>query len=67
MLPGSDLRAFLRLGTGFDNYYEIEVPLNFTPSGTSTTNEIWPVENEINMPFVFLFFIIIKAFILNIN
>ncbi len=46
-----DLRAFLRLGTGFDNYYEIEVPLKITRVGTSDPAEIWPVENEINMPF----------------
>ena len=46
-----DLRAFLRLGSGFDNYYEIEIPLKITPQGTSDPNEIWPVENEINMPF----------------
>lgn len=46
-----DLRAFLRLGSGFDNYYEIELPLQITPQGTSDPNEIWPVENEINMPF----------------
>lgn len=46
-----DLRGFLRLGTGFDNYYEIEVPLTITPVGTSDPNEIWPAENEINVPF----------------
>lgn len=46
-----DLKGFLRLGTGFDNYYEIEVPLNITPVGTSDPNEIWPTENEINVPF----------------
>jgi cell surface protein SprA len=46
-----DLTAFLRLGTGFDNYYEIEVPLNITPYGTTDPTVIWPVENEINVPF----------------
>jgi cell surface protein SprA len=46
-----DLTAFLRLGSGFDNYYEIEVPLQITLPGTSNPNEIWPVENEIDMPF----------------
>ncbi|MEN8247361.1 MAG: cell surface protein SprA [Bacteroidota bacterium] len=46
-----DLRAFLRMGTGFDNYYEIEVPLNFTARGTTAANEIWPAENEIDVPF----------------
>lgn len=46
-----DLRAFLRLGSGFDNYYEIEVPLKITPPGTSNPNEIWPTENEIDLAF----------------
>ncbi|RLA58225.1 MAG: cell surface protein SprA, partial [Epsilonproteobacteria bacterium] len=47
----NDLRAFLRLGTGFDNYYEIEVPLLITPTGTSDPAEIWPAENEIDLSF----------------
>ena len=46
-----DLRGFLRLGTGFDNYYEIEVPLVITPKGTSDPAEIWPAENEIDLAF----------------
>ena len=47
--------AFLRLGTGFDNYYEIEVPLTITPTGTSDPNIIWPAENQINVPFTELY------------
>lgn len=46
-----DLRGFIRLGTGFDNYYEIEVPLTITPNGTSDPEVIWPVENYIDLPF----------------
>ncbi|MCB0496746.1 MAG: cell surface protein SprA [Cyclobacteriaceae bacterium] len=46
-----DLTGFLRLGTGFDNYYEIEVPLKMTLPGTSDPNEIWPATNEIDVPF----------------
>ncbi len=46
-----DLRAFLRLSSGFDNYYEIEVPLTITPFNSSSPGEIWPTENEIDMPF----------------
>lgn len=46
-----DLTGFLRLGTGFDNYYEIEVPLKMTPYGTNSASEIWPETNEINVPF----------------
>ncbi len=45
-----DLTAFLRLGDDVDsNYYEIEVPLKFTPSGSFDPQEIWPEENEIDI------------------
>ena len=46
-----EVRAFLRLGTGFDNYYEIEVPLKITAVGTSDPEAIWRAENEIDIPF----------------
>lgn len=46
-----DLTGFLRLGTGFDNYYEIEVPLKITQPGTDDPQKIWPSDNEIDMPF----------------
>lgn len=44
------LTVFLRLGADFtENYYEYEVPLEFTPWGTSSVNEdiIWPTENQL--------------------
>lgn len=43
------MTVFLRLGADFtENYYEYEVPLEFTPWGTSSVNEeiIWPEGNE---------------------
>jgi len=43
------LTVFLRLGADFtENYYEYEVPVTFTPWGTSSVNRemIWPEENE---------------------
>ncbi len=43
------LTVFLRLGTDFtENYYEYEVPITFTPWGTSSVDEeaIWPSVNE---------------------
>ncbi len=43
------LTVFLRLGADFtENYYEYEVPIEFTPWGTSSINEeiIWPEGNE---------------------
>jgi len=42
--------GFLRIGTDFtDNFYQIEVPLQFTPFGASTPEEIWPEENELDI------------------
>jgi len=32
-------------------YYEIEVPLKITPEGAVIPEEIWPEENEIDLPF----------------
>ena len=46
-----ELSGFLRFGSGFDNYYEIEVPLKITNPGTSDPREVWPLENEIDVPF----------------
>ncbi len=46
-----ELTGFFRFGSGFDNYYEIEVPLKITQPGTNDATEIWPLENEINVPF----------------
>ena len=51
-LETDTVTAFLRLGTDFDeNYYEIEVPLIFTPNGSTDPNVIWPEENEIDIAF----------------
>ena len=45
-----ELSAFLRMGTDYtDNYYEIEVPLTITPTGTRDPRQIWPLENEIDI------------------
>ncbi len=46
-----ELNGFFRFGSGFDNYYEIEVPLKITQPGTVDATEIWPLENELNVPF----------------
>lgn len=47
-----DLTLFVRMGSDITtNYYEYEVPLTFTPWGTSRTDEygIWPEENNIDI------------------
>ena len=48
-LKYGDMTVFIRVGADFtENYYEYEVPLTFTPWGTSSTdpNAIWPESNK---------------------
>lgn len=51
-LQTGELSVFIRIGSDFtENYYEYEVPVEFTPWGT-TFNEpraIWPLNNEMNI------------------
>lgn len=50
-LNNGDLVAFIRLGNDLtQNYYEIEVPLNPTSFGATSAEEIWPIENRLNLP-----------------
>lgn len=49
--PG-DLTVFLRLGSDFtENYYEYEIPVEFTPwhTGARDKEAIWPENNEFNI------------------
>jgi cell surface protein SprA len=44
-----DLTVFVRIGADFtENYYEYEVPLTFTPWGTTAAEDdvIWPADNK---------------------
>ena len=44
------LVGFLRIGTDFsENFYQIEVPLEFTPFSASTAEEVWPAINELDV------------------
>ncbi len=44
------LVGFLRIGTDFsENFYQLELPLQFTPFGASTASEIWPSINELEV------------------
>jgi cell surface protein SprA len=46
-----DLSAFLRMGNDLtNNYYQIEVPLIPSSNNTSIANQVWPRENEIDLP-----------------
>ncbi len=44
------LVGFLRMGTDFtQNFYQVELPLQFTQFGATTPSEIWPEINEIDI------------------
>ena len=44
------LVGFLRLGTDLSqNFYQIELPLQFTPFGAASESEIWPELNEMEV------------------
>ena len=51
-LNKDDLSCFLRLGTDFSsNYYEYEILLKPTEHDDINAEDIWPSENEIDIPF----------------
>nr|WP_299341681.1 cell surface protein SprA [Allomuricauda sp.] len=42
--------GFLRMGTDFsENFYQLELPLQFTPFNVTSPEEIWPEVNEIDL------------------
>lgn len=56
LLKNGDVTAFIRLGSDFtNNYYEYEVPLTVTPSGSYSSNNatdqstVWPTANDMNI------------------
>lgn len=50
-LADGDLVAFIRLGNDLNqNFYEIEIPLKPTNFGSTNPEEIWPIENRLNLP-----------------
>lgn len=45
------LIGFMRIGNDLnDNYYQIELPLVKSPNGSLDRRDVWPLENEINLP-----------------
>lgn len=44
------LVGFMRIGNDLnDNYYQIEIPLVKSPTGSIRREDVWPFENEINL------------------
>ncbi|MES2425797.1 MAG: cell surface protein SprA [Bacteroidota bacterium] len=49
-IKDNDVSAFIRLGADYqDNYYEYEIPLAITPSGTTNASSIWPDANALDI------------------
>ncbi|QMU31633.1 cell surface protein SprA [Adhaeribacter radiodurans] len=47
-----EVRAFIRIGTDYtQNYYEYSLPLKMTRNGETAEQEIWKVENMIDVAF----------------
>ncbi len=51
-LGDNEMSAFLRFGNDFtQNYYEVELPLKVTsPIDANTSEKVWPVENNLDLP-----------------
>ncbi len=44
------LVGFLRLGTDFaENFYQVEIPLSFTAHGSTSEEDVWPDNNELDV------------------
>ena len=54
-LIDDDLNLFIRIGSDYtSNYYEYEMPLKITPHGTSNREDVWPLENRIQLSLALL-------------
>nr|WP_235904646.1 cell surface protein SprA [Patiriisocius marinus] len=50
-LSDGDMYAFIRLGNDLtESFYEVQIPLNTTSFGATSAEEIWPIENRLNLP-----------------
>jgi cell surface protein SprA len=63
-LNDDEMVAFIRFGNDFSqNFYQVEIPLKVTPHGTTSAEEIWPQDNEIDLQLSLL----TQLKVLNIN
>jgi cell surface protein SprA len=54
-LLDDEMIAFIRFGNDFtDNFYQVEMPLKVTAHGATSAEEIWPAENELELPLALL-------------
>ena len=49
-LEDGDVSVFIRLGSDYrNNYYEYEVPLTLTPHGRNSSDEVWRLDNMLDI------------------
>jgi cell surface protein SprA len=54
-LADDELVAFIRFGNDFtDNFYQVEMPLKLSQYNNQSADNIWPTENEIELPLKYL-------------
>lgn len=50
-ITDGEMTAFIRFGNDFtQNFYQIEIPLKVTAQNARSAEDIWPAENEIELP-----------------
>ena len=50
-LEDGDLTAFIRMGSDFtDNFYQIEIPLTISELNSTAALDVWPEENNLDLP-----------------
>jgi len=50
-IADGEMTAFIRFGNDFtQNFYQIEIPLKVTAQNARSAEDIWPSENEIELP-----------------
>ncbi len=61
-LQSNQMIGFIRLGNDFtQNFYEVQIPLKVTPHEATSREDIWPSDNEINLPLSLLTELKIRA------
>jgi len=62
-LGDNQMVGFIRFGNDFtENFYQVEIPLKVTPKLTTSADQIWPTENEIDLKTALLTALKIKSF-----
>nr|WP_240463010.1 cell surface protein SprA [Mesonia aquimarina] len=50
-LLDGELTAFIRMGTDFtNNFYQVEIPLKVSDLNSNQPRDVWPIENDLNLP-----------------